>query len=111
LKDKTLASWASAGAASTSVAPELPASAASDWSRFDESVSAVIYEQSLFQEPSLRLLILQIQRQHCGTLERFFKVEEILLFLKRTRQFMALKLTIVGFAPGHNIFLNGCFGF
>jgi hypothetical protein len=36
------------------------------------------------QEPILRLMNLQLQRQHCSMLERFFKIEEIFLFVFKT---------------------------
>jgi hypothetical protein len=41
-------------------------------------------------------LNLQLQRQRCSRLGRFFKVEENILFSKRTRQLVILML-----GPGH----------
>jgi RecB family endonuclease NucS len=41
-------------------------------------------------EPNLRLLNLQLQRQHCSKVERFSKKKKIILFSKRARLSVAL---------------------
>jgi hypothetical protein len=44
----------------------------------------------VIQEPIVRLLNLQLQRQRCGRLARFYKVGENKLFSKRARLVVAL---------------------
>jgi hypothetical protein len=58
------------------------------------------------QEPILRLLNLQLQRQRCSRLQRFSKWNKMFWFSKRTRLPVALIPAIVGLALGVGSSLN-----
>jgi hypothetical protein len=59
---------------------------------FAESFYALLmgYFDMFIQEPILRFLNLQLQRQRCSRLERFSKQNKIFLFSKRARLPVAL---------------------
>jgi hypothetical protein len=47
--------------------------------------NAMLARNYIYVEPILRLLNLQLQRQRCSRQQRFFKIEEDILFAKQTR--------------------------
>jgi hypothetical protein len=60
---------------------------------FKTTFETLVGATAVLQEPILRLLNLQLQRQRCSVLERFFQSRRKYFISKRTRLLVALSMT------------------